>query len=155
MSAASCHAVWDAPDRDAAIEVARGTFGDDGSRMLETGDIQLCAADLEFVANAAADPGQAVSMQAQFAHGVQGYVDDRLADGPGWWSFDVQAVSCPATIVHGTDDTIVGPINSQHTHALLPGSTLLAMPGHGHLSVIATIVEPLLELVTAFRGQAG
>jgi len=146
MSKPLCHGVWDAPDRAAAIEVARAGFGDDGSRLMSDDHGALCAADLEFVRQAATDPGQPASMAAQFAHGVQGYVDDRLADGPGWGSFDVARVACPVTVVHGTDDTIVGPVNSQHTASLVPQATLLLREGHGHLSVIATIVEPLMQL---------
>jgi pimeloyl-ACP methyl ester carboxylesterase len=148
MSPTACHGVWDAADRDAAIEVARASFGDDGSKMLEGGDMELCAADLEFVMQAVNDPAQAGSMKAQFANGVQAYVDDRLADGPGWTSFDVAAVECPVTIVHGSDDTIVGPVNAHHTASLIPHSSLRIEPGHGHLSVVAQVVGPLLELAT-------
>jgi pimeloyl-ACP methyl ester carboxylesterase len=148
MDPSACHGVWDAPNRDAAIEVARGSFGDDGGKMFEGGEMNLCAADLEFVMQAINDPAQAVSMQAQFANGVQAYVDDRLADGPGWVSFDVGAVRCPVTIVHGSEDTIVGPVNAHHTASLIPQSSLRIEPGHGHLSVIAQVVVPLLELVS-------
>jgi pimeloyl-ACP methyl ester carboxylesterase len=94
MSVSACHEVWDAPDRSAAIEVARSQFGDDGSRLMDSGDTELCSADLAFIAQMASDPMQTLSLQAQFANGVQGYVDDRLADGPGWVSFDLTAVVC-------------------------------------------------------------
>ena len=88
-------------------------------------------------------------MRAQFANGVQGYVDDRLADGVGWVSFDVASVGCPVVVVHGSDDTIVGPVNAHHTVSLIPQATLRIQEGHGHLSVVATIVEPLMELAAS------
>lgn len=147
MSKEACRDVWDAPDRASAIEVAREQFGDDGTKMLLSGNAgNLCAADLAFLEQAATDPGQAASTAARFANGVQGYVDDRLADGVGWTSFDVSAVSCPVVVLHGSDDTIVGPVNAHHTASLLPQATLRIEPGQGHLSVIAFVVEPLIAL---------
>ena len=89
--------------------------------------------------------------RAQFANGVQGYVDDRLADGVGWVSFDVAAVSCPVVVLHGSDDTIVGPVNASHTASLIPQARLRFEEAHGHLSVVASVVEPLMELVAATR----
>jgi pimeloyl-ACP methyl ester carboxylesterase len=151
MNKAICHDVWNAPDRAAAIEVARAVFGDDGSRLMTALDEDLCAADMAFIAQAATDPAQEISMQAQFAHGVQGYVDDRRADGPGWVSFDITAVACPVVVLHGREDTIVDPVNAEHTTSLIPQATLRIEDGHGHLSVTATIIEPLMELVAATR----
>ena len=90
-------------------------------------------------------------MRAQFANGVQGYVDDRLADGPGWVSFDVTAVRCPVVVLHGRDDTIVNPLNARHTASLIPQTTLRLEDGQGHLSVVASIVGPLMELAAATR----
>ncbi|HEY5171415.1 MAG TPA: alpha/beta hydrolase [Acidimicrobiia bacterium] len=148
MSKVHCHDLWNAPDRAAAIEVARAAFGDDGSRYMSAADTELCAADMAFLERAATDPAQEVSMRAQFANGVQGYVDDRLADGPGWVSFDVAAVDCPVAVVHGSDDRIVDPVNARHTTSLIPQATLRIEDGHGHLSVIASIVGPFTELAT-------
>jgi pimeloyl-ACP methyl ester carboxylesterase len=151
MSKPHCHDLWNAPDRAAAIEVARAAFGDDGSRAMSTMDADLCAADKAFIAHAATGPAQEVSMRAQFANGVQGYVDDRRADGPGWVSFDVTAVGCPVVVVHGSDDTIVDPVNAHHTASLIPQATLRIEEGQGHLSVVASIVGPLMELGAATR----
>ncbi len=147
MDKAACRDVWDAPDRAAAIEIARAQFGDDGSLMFElSGSAGLCAADMAFIQQAATDPNQPASMAAQFANGVQGYVDDRFADGVGWASFDVSAVSCPVVVLHGSDDTIVDPVNAHHTASLIPQATLRLEAGQGHLSIIAFVVEPLIGL---------
>ncbi len=148
MSKATCHDVWNAPDRAAAIDVARAVFGDDGSLLMGSADVELCAADVAFIAQAATDPAQEASMRAQFANGVQGYVDDRRADGPGWASFDITSVTCPVVVLHGSDDTIVGPVNAHHTTSLVPQATLRIEEGHGHLSVTAFVVEPLMHLAS-------
>jgi pimeloyl-ACP methyl ester carboxylesterase len=63
-------------------------------------------------------------------------------------SFDIAAVECPVVVVHGSDDTIVNPVNARHTTSLIPQATLRIEEGHGHLSVIASIVGPLMELAT-------
>jgi len=39
-----------------------------------------------------------------FAQGLEGYTDDRLADGGGWVTFDVTTITCPVTILHGEMD---------------------------------------------------
>ncbi len=119
--------------------------------MMNGEGAELCAADMAFIAQAATDPAQAVSLQAQFAHGVQGYVDDRLADGPGWVSFDATAITCPVVVLHGSDDTIVGPVNADHTTSLIPQATLRIEEGQGHMSVIPFVVQPLIELVATTR----
>jgi pimeloyl-ACP methyl ester carboxylesterase len=155
MHAATCLDLWDAPDRATAIEMAKREMGDRGEihgldALASDPDSELLSeADKAFVAEMKSNPGHATSLQAQFANGVQGYVDDRLADGPGWVSFDVDEVACPVTVLHGDQDRIVDPVNAHHTHSLVPHSRLLIEPGHGHLSVTTTLVDPLLELAAA------
>ena len=41
-----------------------------------------------------------------FAQGLEGYTDDRLADGGGWVTFDVTDIICPVTVLHGGMDKI-------------------------------------------------
>ena len=55
------------------------------------------------------------ALQPMFAWGMEGYADDRLADGPGWGGFDVSTISCPVTVLHGAADTIC-PIVNAHAH---------------------------------------
>jgi pimeloyl-ACP methyl ester carboxylesterase len=57
---------------------------------------------------------------AMFAHGVQGSVDDRLADGPGWVSFDVSEVRAPVVVLHGSEDSIVDVARAHHTASIVP-----------------------------------
>jgi hypothetical protein len=52
-------------------------------------------------------------------------------------------------VVHGRDDTIVDPINAEHTASLIPQAQLRIEEGQGHLSVTPSIVRPLLELAAS------
>jgi len=81
-----------------------------------------------------------------FAHGVAGYVDDRLADGGGWGSFDVGAVRSPTIVLHGSDDSIVDVAQARHTASIVPGARLKIVDGLAHLSIMARIVPTLAEL---------
>jgi pimeloyl-ACP methyl ester carboxylesterase len=81
--------------------------------------------------------------------GVQGYVDDRRADAPGWFSFDVSKVSCPVTICHGEADTIVPVLAAHHTHSLLPQSELRLFAPLGHLSIGGEALKAAGDLAKA------
>jgi len=83
---------------------------------------------------------------ANFAWGVQGYTDDRLADGVGWVSFDIEAVTCPVVMVHGESDTIVPVVAARHTASLLPQAQLRLYPELGHLSIAEPVLAALLEM---------
>jgi pimeloyl-ACP methyl ester carboxylesterase len=81
-----------------------------------------------------------------FAHGVQGYVDDRIADGVGWGSFDVSRVRCPVVVLHGGSDPIVPVAHAHHTAALVPGAKLRVFDELGHFSIVAQIASAIAEL---------
>ena len=137
--------LWNAPDRDTALAAATEVFGADGTKVM-TSFGRLPKADLEAVmrpeAMAAADANRA----ANFAWGVQGYTDDRLADGVGWVSFDIEAVTCPVVMVHGESDTIVPVVAARHTASLLPQAQLRLYPELGHLSIAEPVLAALLEM---------
>lgn len=147
-----CHAIWDAPNRDAALRVANEHFGEDGSRFFDAAaGMNLPPADLALLADPTFASGQAEAFFAQFANGVQAYVDDRRADGVGWQSFDVRAVAAPFIVLHGGSDSIVPRVNAHHTAELVRGSALRILEGHGHLSIIGEVLGPLTELAGATR----
>jgi pimeloyl-ACP methyl ester carboxylesterase len=72
---------------------------------------------------------------AGLAEGLGGVVADNVAYvNP--WGFDVESVSVPTLLIHGTDDRIV-PVSHAHWMAgHVPGAELRIRPGDGHLSVM-------------------
>lgn len=152
MSPLHVHAVWDAADRDAAIAAAVAGYGDDGSKMLNGGmNPVLAQLDKELFA----DPGwmgpTMAGFRQMFAFGVQGYVDDRIADGPGWIDFDVADVLCPVVVLHGTEDKLVDMIQATHTATIVPGAQLVVVDGHGHFSIEALVLPELVRLLGDIR----
>ncbi len=142
-------AIWNAPDRDAAIAVAIEQFGVRGERlMVPNADAPpaLSPPDMAVVM----DPTYAEGDPAneRFAQGVLGYADDRIADGPrhGWSSFDIEKVVCPVIVIHGEQDWIVPIAQGHHTAAILRDAELRTFAEHGHLSVGAESVSALVDL---------
>ena len=142
------HAVWDAPDRDAAIAASIEAYGDNGSKMLDGGMAPVLA-DLD--AQLFADPAWMKPAMAgfgqNFTFGLQGYADDRIADSPGWASFDVTRISCPVSVLHGTEDKLVAVIQAEHTAAIVPGAELVLMNCHGHFSIEALVIPELRRIL--------
>jgi pimeloyl-ACP methyl ester carboxylesterase len=150
MSGPASVGIWDAPDRDAALKIATETFGDDGSKMLSVGDapaVELAPTDLALFADPTFLAGMAAAIPAMFAQGVQGYVDDRRADGPGWGSFDVDAITCPVIVVHGGSDTICAVVQAHHTAEIVPNAELRVSPELGHFSVMSEVQPAVLDLL--------
>ena len=143
------HAVWDAPDRDAAIAASIEAYGENGSKMLDGGMAPVLA---ELDARLFADPAwMTPAMEGfgqNFTFGLQGYADDRIADSPGWASLDVTRISCPVSVLHGTEDKLVAVIQAEHTAAIVPGAELVLMDGHGHFSIEALVIPELRRVLT-------
>jgi pimeloyl-ACP methyl ester carboxylesterase len=141
--------LWDAPDRDAAIAIAIEVAGEDGSKMFDPSQsdgAELPAADMALFTDPAWLAGFGDAMSQMFAHSVTGYVDDRLADGVGWVSFDVGAVRAPTIVLHGREDSIVDVAQAAHTASLVPGARLKVVDGLAHLSIVLKVPEALAEL---------
>jgi pimeloyl-ACP methyl ester carboxylesterase len=103
----------------------------------------LPPADLALLSDPAFLRGMAQALPAMFANGVQAYVDDRLADGPGWGSFDLAAIRCPVTVLHGERDSICPVAHAHHTAAIVPGAKLRVVSELGHFSIMGEIVGEL------------
>lgn len=142
-----CHAMWNARSRDEAFAVATSMFGKHGEQVLPP------------LGPAGADPSDSALVKTpeflswwipfiteSFQQGVGGFVDDRLADGVGWGSFDVEKIACPVTVMHGTTDGLVPVAAAQHTAAIVPGAKLRFFENVGHLSIQSKAVEVLCEL---------
>ena len=82
-----------------------------------------------------------------FAHGMVGYVDDRLADGVGWVWLDTE---CGAGADHRSArsrgfDRRRRPV--QHTASLVPQAPACKIvDGLAHLSIVTKVPETLTEL---------
>jgi pimeloyl-ACP methyl ester carboxylesterase len=139
-------AVWNAGSREAAMAVAAEQFGLDGGRMMTMADLVLPPADLAMLMDPAAQAGAAEANAASFAQGVAGYVDDRLADGPGWGSFDVKCITCPVTVLHGAVDSIVKLPLARLTASIVPDARLKVADDLGHFSIVGKVVETLVEM---------
>ena len=127
------------------MAIAADTFGKDGTKMM--GGLEgLPEADMAFLTHPDYAAGAEASRAAMFANGVEAYVDDRLADGVGWVSFDVTKVKCPVIIVHGESDTIVPVVAAHHTASLIPQAELRLFQALGHFSVGEPAIAALVEL---------
>jgi pimeloyl-ACP methyl ester carboxylesterase len=149
MPALGTRTLWEAPSREAALAAAADVFGSDGSKLAsgETagaeGAAPLPPSDLALFTDADYLMTMVETLPAMFTHGIEGYTDDRLADGPGWGTFDVGAVRCPVVVLHGELDSMVPLAHAHHTAAIVPGARLEIVPDLGHLSVIREIPRAL------------
>jgi pimeloyl-ACP methyl ester carboxylesterase len=84
---------------------------------------------------------------AMFAHGLEGYTDDRLADRAGWVTFDVTSIRCPVTVLHGGSDRMVAVIHARHTAELVPGAELVIFDDLGHFSIATKVVPAIINLL--------
>ena len=140
--------IWDAPNREAAHQAVVALFGEDGSKVTahSTGDA-IAASDRAVLADPQIASAWIRSNDEAFVQGVDGFTDDRLADGNGWSTFDVRAIKCPVIVLHGTSDTIVPVAHAYHTAALVPGATLRVVEGLGHFSIILEIIGGVTKLL--------
>ena len=83
------------------------------------------------------------AVPVMFAHGLEGYADDRIADGPGWVDFDVAAIVCPFIVLHGSADVITTVVHAEYTAAIVPGADLRIYDRLGRLSIEDEIVPTL------------
>lgn len=146
MSRPHALAVWDAGDRDAAMAAAEASHGIDGNKIIESADgPSLPPSDQAMMQHPWGQHWMA-ALPEMFAHGVEGYTDDRLADGDGWTTFDVADIICPVVVLHGSADVIVDPIHARHTASIIANADLRIIPGAGHFSIEDHIVPALVDL---------
>jgi pimeloyl-ACP methyl ester carboxylesterase len=148
MSRPHSHAVWEAPDRDAALAAAVAAHGTDGSRIFESAEgPPLAPSDLAMIADHPFGRLWAAAVPATFAQGLEGYTDDRLADGPGWVSFDVADITCPVIVLHGAADVIADPVHARHTAAIVPHAELRIVDDLGHFSIQDRLVPAIVDVL--------
>jgi pimeloyl-ACP methyl ester carboxylesterase len=148
VSRPHAHAVWDAPDRASAMAAAVASHGIDGSRIMESAEgPPLAPSDLAMLVDHPFGRHWMASVPAMFAQGLEGYTDDRLADGGGWTTFDVADIACPVVVLHGAADVIADPIHARHTAAIVPGARLHLIEGLGHFSIEDQLVPTIADLL--------
>jgi pimeloyl-ACP methyl ester carboxylesterase len=144
-----CHAMWNEPDRDKACRLAVETFGPRGEKLVPPlGPVVADASDAALATTPGFLSAWIPCVAEMFTSGMAGYVDDRRADANGWDTFDVNRITCPVTVLHGSDDGMIPVANAHHTAALVPGATLRVFDGLGHLSIFTKAVEVTSELLT-------
>jgi pimeloyl-ACP methyl ester carboxylesterase len=144
-----CHAFWNARDRDAACALGLETFGARGEKLVPPlGPIGADASDAALVTTPRFLSAWIPCVGEMFTTGVEGYVDDRIADANGWGTFDVTQITCPVTVTHGADDGLIPVANAHYTAAIVPGATLRVFDGLGHLSILDKVIEVTSELLT-------
>jgi pimeloyl-ACP methyl ester carboxylesterase len=147
MSRAHCHDVWDAPDRPSALAAAIDAHGEGGSKMRGDGMSEALAPSDEALFR---DPDwlreAAAIFPEWFAQGLEGYTDDRLADGGGWLTFDVSGITCPVTVLHGEADKICHVVNAHHTAEVVPDARLVLYQDLGHFSIEGKLMAAIGEL---------
>lgn len=146
MSRPHAHAVWDAADRDAAIAAAVESHGRDGSRIVSAAEGTPLAPSDQTMLRSRWGRLWMENVPVIFAHGLEGYADDRIADGGGWTSFDVSAIRCPVIVLHGADDVIAEVVHARHNAEIVPGAELRLLDGVGHFSIQDHIVPTLVDL---------
>jgi pimeloyl-ACP methyl ester carboxylesterase len=146
MSRPHVLAVWKARDRDAAMAAAEASHGIDGTKIIESADGPPLPSSDQAMLQHQWGRHWLAALPQMFAHGVEGYTDDRLADGEGWTTFDVADISCPVIVLHGSADVIADPIHARHTASIVPDAELRIVPGAGHFSIEEHIVSALVDL---------
>ncbi len=149
--------IWNSTTRDEAMEFAVEQFGADGSKIFNQassgGDqanaIGLSDADQAMFADPAFLANMVETLQPMFAWGLEGYVDDRLADGPGWGGFDLKLIKAPVIVLHGKADTICPVVNAHHTAEIVPNAMLRLTEADGHFSIVSHVPEALADLIKA------
>jgi hypothetical protein len=103
----------------AAIATATGAHGEGGSKMRGAGmAAALTASNAELFGSPASMTEAPAAFRVMFAQGLEGYTDDRLADGAGWITFDVASIgarspSCTAEATRWwTSSTPITPPSS-------------------------------------------
>lgn len=148
VSRPHAHAVWDAPDRASAMAAAVESHGVDGSKIVQSAEgPPLPPSDLAMLIDHPWGRQWLASVPAMFAQGLAGYTDDRLADGPGWVTFDVADITCPVIVLHGAADVIADAVNARHTAAIVPGAELRVVDDLGHFSIQDRLVPAILDVL--------
>jgi pimeloyl-ACP methyl ester carboxylesterase len=125
-------------DEDAVRVSCEGMFGEDGSRFLAASDLQFPEPDVQLYADERIVPLLNAARAEAFHQGITGYAQDIAVQGRPWL-FDPGTIGAPVLVAHGELDTLLPLAHSRHTAALIPGSVLRVLPGHGHFTILGEL----------------
>jgi len=141
--------IWSAASREAALEVVEAQLGRGGAKVEGVAGLPIAPSDERLFADPAWARAWSEMVREMFVQGVEGYVDDRLADGGGWHTFDVSRVRCPVVLLHGSSDTLAPVEHARYSQRIVPGATLDVREGLGHFSILPEIIPVLGTLLAA------
>ena len=128
------------------MAAAEASHGIDGTKIIESADGPPLPASDQAMFQHRWGRHWIAALSEMFAHGVEGYTDDRLADRGGWTTFNVADIRCPVIVLHGGVDVIADPIHARHTAAIVANAELRIVAGAGHFSIEDHIVATLIDL---------
>ena len=86
----------------------------------------------------------AASLRASVREGIAGWRDDDLAFTADW-GFSLDALAGPAAIWQGDQDRMVPYAHGQWLAAHIPGARVHLEPGAGHVTMIVTAIDRILD----------
>ena len=125
-------------DEETAIAWCVERFGADGSGFDDASDFEFPEPDNALFAAEQAGPVLMSTIAEAFRQGVAGYAQDVFVQGRPW-PFDPSQIVVPVHVVHGELDVLIPRAHSIHTSALIPGSILRVLPGHGHMTTVSEL----------------
>ncbi len=91
------------------------------------------------------------SFQAAVATGIAGWRDDDLAFVRDW-GFEPDGRQVPVTVWHGDQDRMVPYAHGEWLAAHVPGATAKLVPGEGHLSMVFSTFEKIIDDLVKHTG---
>jgi pimeloyl-ACP methyl ester carboxylesterase len=95
----------------------------------------------------------AATMRRALAGGFDGWVDDDFAFMKPW-GFALEANDVPVTVWQGDLDLMVPAAHGAWLAAAIPGAVARAAPGHGHISLVATFRDAIVDDLLSRAGNA-
>ena len=133
-------------DRDLAAWLAAnaGTLADvTGPELADALGGLVPQVDKDVLSGGFADR-MAASLRRALAGGFAGWIDDDLAFIKDW-GFDLAAIAVPVTVWQGDLDLMVPFAHGEWLRRHVPGAVSRAAPGHGHISLVATYRDAIVD----------
>ena len=86
----------------------------------------------------------AACFRSALKHGFSGWLDDDLAFVQPF-GFEIEKIKKPVVIWQGNDDFMVPQAHSEWLHKHIPSSTLNFVPGHGHISLVESYRNQIID----------